>query len=170
MKEWYVIHVRTGKEEAVRSWLLKNGSFSEREVLVPKTLKYEWRKGKRTLAQTILFKGYVLVQIDLRDEGYEDYYLIKKNPYVYRLLDNGEDIQSVNGREIEILFKLMDNRSTIGLTKAYCAGGKINFTEGPLYGMEYLVKKVNKRKERAYIGINISDRLSMIAVGLDIEK
>lgn len=170
MKEWYVIYVRTGKEEEVRSWLLKNCNFYNHEVLVPKIIKYEWKKGKKEIASRILFKGYVLIYMDLSNQDYQEYYNIKENPYVYHLIGSGDASQFIVRQEMNILLKLVDDEGIVQLTTAYYTGDKINYVSGPLCGAENLIYKINKRKERAYIRINIVDKISAITVGLKILK
>ncbi len=168
MKRWYVIYVRTGREEAARLWLIKYGDFLVSEVLVPRTIKYEWKKGTKNLVSTVLFKGYVLVHMDLSAQGYHVYYSMKENPYAYRLLGDGNSIYPVEKKEIDMLLKFMDAEGIIQLTKACYDGNRIKFISGPLCGKEDMVIKVNRRKERAYIRVNIAGKIVAIAVGLEI--
>lgn len=169
MKNWYVIYVRTGREEAARLWLVKYGDFLVSEVLVPRTVKYEWKKGRKNLVTTVLFRGYVFIHVDLAAQGYHDYYRIKENPYAYHLLGDGNCICPVENKEMDLLLKFMDAEGMIPLTKACYDGNGIRFTDGPLCGKEDMVMKVNRRKERAYIRVNIAGKTVAIAVGLDIE-
>lgn len=143
MKRWYVIYVRTGREEAIRLWLTRYGNFLSSEVLVPRTIKYEWKKGRKNLVNTVLFRGYVFVYMDLTVQGCHDYYSIKQNPYVYHLLGDGNSIQPVKEDEIDTLLKFMDAEGTIQLTKVCFDGKKCKFISGPLCGMENMVIKVN---------------------------
>lgn len=168
MKRWYVIYVRTGREEAARLWLVKYGDFPASEVLVPRTVKYEWKKGRKNLVTTVLFRGYVFIHVDLSAQGYHDYYRIKENPYAYHLLGDGNSIYPVEKKEMELLLQFMDAEGMIPLTKACYDGNGIKFTSGPLCGKEDMVMKVNRRKERAYIRVNIVGKIVAIAVGLEI--
>jgi transcriptional antiterminator NusG len=78
-REWYVLRVASGREEAVREGLLKKIQLAGLQeqvptVLVPTEKVSEIKGGKKRLKERKLYPGYIIVEMDLTDDVW---YLIK---------------------------------------------------------------------------------------------
>ena len=73
-KKWYVIRVQSGKEDRVKSNLVKrveamNAQDKITRVLVPTELLSEIRKGFKRVVERKLYPGYVMVEMIMNDEN-----------------------------------------------------------------------------------------------------
>lgn len=78
-REWYVLRVASGREEAVREALLKKVQLAGLgdhvpTVLVPTERVSEIKGGKKRFKERKLYPGYIIVEMDLTDDIW---YLIK---------------------------------------------------------------------------------------------
>ena len=79
MSNWYVLHVRTGREMDVKQELLRK----DYGAAVPTEIKTERRSGNWTQCERTLIPGYVFVEAAITDA---DYYNIRGIPGVIRFL------------------------------------------------------------------------------------
>ena len=68
---WYVIHVFTGQEEKIKSFLneeVKRLHLEDQitQVLIPKEEVIEMRDGKKKTKTRVFFPGYMMVEMQLR--------------------------------------------------------------------------------------------------------
>ena len=73
-KRWYVLHVYSGFEnkvaEDIKSKAAKQGMAEKvEEIMVPTEEVVEMRQGQRRKSERKFFPGYVLVKMELTDEG-----------------------------------------------------------------------------------------------------
>src|SRR5262249_36830740 len=83
-KRWYIVHAYSNFEKKVADSIREQAKQRHlehlfEEVLVPIERVVEMRRGRKVDAERKFFPGYVLVKMDLTDEGY---HLIKNTPKV----------------------------------------------------------------------------------------
>ncbi|WP_083705528.1 antiterminator LoaP [Paenibacillus sp. FSL H8-0259] len=169
---WYVLFVRNGCEDRVKSSLQRLFSGEMLRCVVPKKQISERRAGQYDLIERLLFPGYVFIQTQM---NYSTYYILQKNPHVYRLLnycsrkdliykhqamndlENSEEqyFKQIPEEEISPILGLLDHDDVAENSRVYFENSRMNVVSGPLTGKEELVTKVDKRKRRAKVSLQL---------------
>lgn len=167
-KNWYVLYVKTGKEEKLKD---KLNSITNNEITfhVPKRVLRERRKGKIRNVLKPLFQGYILIEGELNELNYHN---IKTADGAFYFLKDNEGLLHLDSSEIEVLSKLMNNSNgdTIGNSEIYMEGDSIYVMNGALYAMEGYIVSVNKRKCRAKVRLNVAGNEKIVELAISLIK
>lgn len=165
---WYAIYVKVGYEDAFCHYTdkMKERVYLgiEYTLLVPKRRIFERRQGKWNEELKTMFPGYVLINTDYI---LEFYLLARNSPYVIKFLKEDSFFLKVSEEEITPIIKMINNSGVIATSRAIIENGRIRIIEGPLWGREDYIKKVDKRKGRAKVKFVIGERLVLIDVGIE---
>ena len=175
---YYVIHVKTGKEQDAIDDILKYKTHEvEFDIFSP--FRKELRKYKGVWKEVLVrcFPGYVFVETDDIKGLFKDLYWI---PGYQRILgregltDNFVPLDPDESRMIDILYNAGSGRVTPISDIEVIEGDKIRILDGPLMGITSSIKKVNlhkrmvevefmlcKRKVSAIVGINIITKVNV---------
>ncbi len=168
---WYAIFVETGFEEEVClniDALHKSGQCEVKySLLVPKRVIYERKQGIRKTVVKKMFPGYVLLKTD---NIYEFYMQARGIPHIINFLKSSYYFLEVSKNEITQIASMTDNKGLIKISQALMVNDKICITDGPLYGREGIIKKIDKRKGRAKVEFSINENVLLIDLGIDIIK
>ena len=163
---WYVMQVTPGGENKTVQMCqhIVEDDYIE-EIFVPeieqmKRFKGEWHKVKK-----IMFPGYVFVSTEKELDLYEN---LKSVPTLTKILKTGEDITPVTPREEDFIKKLIGKEKIAEVSVGYLEGDKLIVTEGPLIGMEGLVKKIDRHKRIAILQMEMFGNLTEVTVGLEV--
>lgn len=163
---WYALFVKTGCEEEVKRWLNLFFIPSEIKALVPKRYLLEYKQGKICSIVRTLFPGYVLIETQLTEDMY---YRLQKIPIIYTVLHNGEYFYKIPYEEIELICQLTKYGDVVGLSRAYYnEEQRLEIVEGPLKGLEPIIKKVNKRKNRVKVNLSLHGQCNYVDLGVII--
>ncbi len=165
MTKWYVLFVKTTKEELIKRILELLLNTYQVKVKIPKKKIVEKKCGVKSDVIKKLFPGYILINVDMNPETYKK---IIKIPYVYDILGTGEYYTSINREEIKLIVNLMGSNELIEYSTIYFEGTNVRVREGPLKGIEGLIRKINKRKQRAKISLTFLGKERLIDVGIEI--
>lgn len=163
--EWYVVFVETGREEEVQKWFdfyFENETFRS---LVPTRRLREKRGGKIYHVLRKLFPGYVFFNINMSLEKYK---IIKKIPGIIKILNTGSYYSHISDKEMSIILKLVGDKSVIDYSKVLVENSKIQVKDGPLYGMEGIIKKIDKHKKRAKVELYFDGEPRLVEIGVEI--
>jgi transcriptional antiterminator NusG len=167
---WYAIHVRTGSEdkvcEEIRKQLARVGFSEEYQLLVPKRKLQEKRQGEWNEVVRTMFPGYVLVESeDVRGLARET----RKCKGVLRYLESEGKFQEVNLEEIAQIVFMTGEKGIIGISEiSFSEEGLFTVISGPLKGYERIIKKIDKRKQRAIIHFLLCDQAHLMHVSITI--
>lgn len=163
--DWYALFVETGKENYVKSCLQLHFDKSVLYSFIPRK-KITERKGGR-LHHTIrtIFPGYVLIQTKMDNLVYNK---IKSIPKTIKILGTGTPYSQIDEKEISIILKLVDSNDIIDYSKIYIENSVVFVKSGPLKGMEGIIFKIDKRKNRAKILVNFLAQMRTVDVGIEI--
>lgn len=162
--EWYVISVKTGREEDVQNRL--NARFNESFFsLVPKKHLIEKRQGETNHVIEKLFPGYVFIRTNMDRNKFK---VINRMTGVVRLVSADTDYSRIDDNEMDIILKLINKDGIIECSKLLKENSKITVLEGPLLGMESIIKKVNSHTNRARILLNLMGDPRTFEVGVEI--
>ncbi|MBU8854947.1 antiterminator LoaP [Bacillus sp. FJAT-26377] len=168
---WYALSVETGKEEIVQKFLRVHFDKSTLHSFSPKRKIPEKKAGKVYNALRTIFPGYVLIRTNMTPDIF---YKIKEIPNCYKMVNNGDVYSKERGvyyskiedEEIDPIIKLINPEGIIEYSKIYAANSKVLVKGGPLKGMEAIIKKVDKHKNRAKILLNFMGKERLIDVGI----
>lgn len=162
---WYAVQVMTGREETVRDMckrLIDRKQYNDIFVI-------RFDKAKRyygTWHKEIMFPGYIFIDSDNPQQIYEH---LKSVPELTKMLgrDKNEFTPIEAGKEA--MFKAMVNDNyEISLSVGIIEGDKVIVKEGPLSGMEVLIKKIDRHKRVAVLNAQMFEQDVDIKIGLEI--
>lgn len=164
---WYVVQVRTGKEEEISKKLrVSIDDDILLECFIPHCIRQKKFRGKWQNVDEILFKGYIFVITDRIDELYMK---LKEVADLTKLLGNdGEAIYPIYPQEAKFLARFSTEHYVVDMSKGYITGDTIMITEGPLMNLEGSIKKIDRHKRIAYVNVHLLGQVSTVQVGLEI--
>ena len=169
---YYVIQVKTGKEQQAIEDILKNkpddASF---DVFAP--YRKALRKYKGVMREVVerCFPGYVFVETNDVQRLFKQLYF---TPGFQKLLgreadtDNFVPLDKDESRMIDILYSANNNRITEISNIEVREGEMIRVLDGPLAGLETQIKKVDLHKRTVTVEYMMCGRLVTSNVGINI--
>ena len=169
---YYVIQVKTGKEQQAIEDILKNkpddASF---DVFSP--YRKSFRKYKGVMREVVerCFPGYIFVETNNVRELFRQLYF---TPGFQKLLGREEGTENFvpldkdESRMIDILYSANNNRITEISNIEVKEGETIRVLDGPLVGLETQIKKVNLHKRTVLVEFMMCGRLVTAPIGINI--
>jgi len=142
--EWYVISVKTGKEEDVQNRL--NARFSESLFsLVPKRSLIEKRQGKTYRVIEKLFPGYVFIRTNMDRDKHK---IINRTLGVVQLVSADTDYSRIDDNEMAVILKLINKNGVIESSKLLKENSNITVVNVNIKGTknEHILYTTNKPK------------------------
>ena len=164
---FYVISVRAGKEEALLTIARR------REELAP--VQFHWprrkltirRKGKRIETLAPLFSGYLFMETDSITEPI--YRTTKRLPGFYRFLESNDRIRPLSGEDLELVGHFIKLGEIIGKSQVvFDENSRIHVKNGPLSGLEGKIVKVDRRKQRAKVRLDLYKESFLVDFGFEL--
>lgn len=176
--KWYVLYVKTGKEEEVKTQVQRYLDKSQCHCFIPKRKVPERKEGKITHVIKIMFPGYVFLNVSM---NFSLYYQIVAIPGVYSLLNysNKKDInfqyndgeyffKFIPDGEMNKLLALVNlDNDVMEYSTFLLEEDKIKILAGPLIGMEGYIKKIDRRKQRAKLEMDFMGVKKIIDIGFE---
>lgn len=168
---WYVLFVKAGQEQKVEVLLNK---WLDRKVFTPFILlqqKLFKIGGIEKLELKPLFPGYVFIKSEV--SGLE--FIKSINKYIsdsydiIRILKYSDTEIAMRECEQNMLLKLCNN-NCIEVSNGVKDGNKINITDGPLRGLESMVRKIDRHKRQAWIEMEVMGSTRLISMALEIKN
>lgn len=167
---WYVVFVKTGKERKIEQYLGKELNTEACIPFIPLQEILFRRSGVEKKEVRNLFPGYVFIETVLPSQEF----MKVINPLVYKLSDiisllkYSDSEIAMKESERQMLLKLCNNDHCIETSYGIIEGDKIYISDGPLKGMESVVKKVNRHKREALIEMEIMGDVRLVSVALEV--
>ena len=141
--------------------ILQDAFLPEYETM--RKIQGEWKRVRR-----MLFPGYLFMVTDsilaLLSE-------LKKVPATTRLLgQNGQknEITPLSEEEKDWIVAFTDDAYCVRMSEGYIEGETITVTQGPLFGQEAIIKKIDRHKRRALIEMTMFGRTTTATIGLEV--
>ncbi|MCL2214677.1 MAG: antiterminator LoaP [Treponema sp.] len=146
----YAIQVRTGSEENFINRI--NTYHFDLKIYFPKRSLKIRKEGKVSIQNQPVFSGYVFAESEIDNENK---WFIKQTAGFIRFLKSNYEITPLSRKDTEIVNHFIRNK---GISKVkFNEQNKIVVLEGCLKGLEGNIVKVNKRKGRAKIKLDLYD-------------
>ncbi|MDE6432730.1 MAG: antiterminator LoaP [Lachnospiraceae bacterium] len=162
---WYVVQVMNGHEhkiaELCKTWLLAENE----EVFVPMYERKKKIKGNWELKQAILFPGYIFFCTDDIEAVFVQ---LKDVKQLTKVLRTGEDFTPLHEAEVTFLQQFGRKEHIVEMSVGYIEGDRVVITSGPMMNWDGKVKKIDRHKKIAVLGVEFFGRMTDVTVGLEI--
>jgi len=154
---YYAIQVKTRSEEKFMKL------FRALHPEVPLPFHFPKRKldirraGKIRPSTSAVFPGYIFIEAENDDDIIAYQWNFRRTEGFYRFLKSNQNITPLTNRDLEVVLHFIKNAGPVaGRSKVYFdENSRIIVIEGPLAGLEGKIVKVDKRKGRAKIKLDI---------------
>jgi transcriptional antiterminator NusG len=157
--KYYALQVKTRSEEKYIKLLKALHPDIRFPIYFPQRRIDIRRKGRITASTAAVFPGYVFVETGEEDDIVRYQWFFRRTVGFYRFLKSNQNITPLADRDLEAVLHFIKNVGPVaGISKAYFnEKSRIVVTEGPLMGLEGNIIKVDKRKGRAKIKLDLYD-------------
>ena len=167
---WYVVFVKTGREEDavldLRFWLDEATSFP----FVPMKEMLFKRAGKIKKEKDVLFPGYIFVETQEADTACPRalFNAVGKSRFCHRVLNYGSyEYAAMHEEERDLLYSLMDKDGLIESSDALLVGDRVMVISGALKGYENRIISYDRHGRTAVIEVSMMDRIIPVTVALN---
>ena len=160
-KRWYSVSVLSNFEkkiaEQIRTAVEEKGLEEQiDEVLVPTEEVIEVRRGKKVTTERRFMPGYVLVHMEMSDEGY---HLINSINRVTGFLGPQGRPMPMRDAEVEgILGRVQEGEEAPKLMISFEIGERVKVNDGPFEGFDGMVEGVDDDSQRLRVSVSIFGR------------
>ncbi len=160
-KRWYSVSVLSNFEkkiaEQIRTSTIENGLEDDiEEVLVPTEEVIEVRRGKKVTSERRFMPGYVLVRMEMSDQGY---HLINSINRVTGFLGPQGRPMPMRDAEVEaILGRVAEGEDAPRTLIHYEVGEKVKVNDGPFEDFDGMVEEVDDENQRLKVTVSIFGR------------
>jgi transcriptional antiterminator NusG len=152
--DYYTIQVKTGDEEG---FVKRFGVLYPEcglHIYFPKRKLDIRKQGKTVRTERGIFPGYLFVETE---DMPKYYHLLRQTGGFFRFLPSNQNIKALKDKDLEIVLHFIRNvGGTADVSTAYFnENAQIVITHGPLMGLEGYIVKVDRRKKRARVKLNL---------------
>lgn len=164
-KRWYSVSVLSNFEkkiaEQIRAKVAEQGLEEQiDEVLVPTEEVIEVRRGKKVTTERRFMPGYVLVHMEMSDEGY---HLINSINRVTGFLGpQGRPMPMRDAEVTQILGRVEEGQEAPRVEIRFEIGEKVKVAEGPFEDFEGMVEEVDEDHQRLKVTVSIFGRATPV--------
>ncbi len=164
-KRWYSVSVLSNFEkkiaEQIRHAVVEKGLEEQiEEVLVPTEEVIEIRRGKKVPTERRFMPGYVLVRMEMSDEGY---HLINSINRVTGFLGpQGRPMPMRDAEVNAILNRVEEGVEAPRTLISYEVGEKVKVNDGPFEDFEGLVEEVDDDNQRLKVTVSSFGRATPV--------
>ncbi|TDI14299.1 MAG: transcription termination/antitermination protein NusG [Acidobacteria bacterium] len=173
-KLWYIVHTYSGYEARVRDNLKQRVEVMGMEenigeVLIPTEDVVEMKEGKKKVTARKFFPGYVLINMEMSDEGW---HLVKNTPKVTGFVGMGNKPTPLSQEEVDRII----TQVTISAEKpkpkfSFKAGEQVRIMDGPFSNFTGTVEELNEDKATLKVMVTIFGRATPVELDfLQVEK
>jgi transcriptional antiterminator NusG len=164
--KYYVVQVETRNEKKFVSLARRRVSDEVRRIVWPRRRLSIRRRGKTREELAAIFPGYVFVETE--ELSPEDYWALRRVPGFFRFLKSNHDVQPLSGSDERILIHFLSFGEIVDKSKVtFGENSRIEVIEGPLKGLEGRVVKVDKRKGRAKVKLDMYEESFLVDFGFE---
>ena len=160
-KRWYSVSVLSNFEkkiaEQIKQAAVEAGLDNEiEEVLVPTEEIIEIRRGKKVTSERRFMPGYVLVRMEMSDQGY---HLINSINRVTGFLGpQGRPLPMRDNEVNQILNRVEEGEAAPKLIISFEIGEKVKVGEGPFEDFDGMIEEVDEDNQRLKVSVSIFGR------------
>lgn len=167
---YYALQVKTRSEEMFikRVFIsMAPGQDKDIRIIFPRRKMSIRKAGAIKSVLEPVFPGYIF----LESPGLPDamYWLLRTTPGFYRFLPENKQPQPLEGKDLATLKHFMSFGPYADTSKVrFDENDRISVAEGPLKGLEGRIIKVDKRKGRAKVKLDMYDESFLIDLAFEV--
>jgi len=160
-KRWYSVSVLSNFEkkiaEQIRQSVIESGLEDDiQEVMVPTEEVIEIRRGKKVTAERRFMPGYVLVRMEMSDQGY---HLINSINRVTGFLGPQGRPMPMRDAEVQIILgRVAEGEEAPRTLIHFEIGEKVKVNDGPFEDFDGMVEEVDEDNQRLKVAVSIFGR------------
>jgi transcriptional antiterminator NusG len=160
-KRWYIVHAYSNFEKKVAESIKERAKAANLghlfdEVLVPSEDVIEVRRGRKVHSERKLFPSYVLVKMEMTDQGF---LLIKNTPKVTGFLGADNKATPISEDEaMRILNQVKEGVERPKPSVSYEIGEQVKVSDGPFASFSGQVEEVDEERSRLKVAVMIFGR------------
>ena len=164
-KRWYSVSVLSNFEKKVAEQIrhaVADAGLEEQieEVLVPTEEVIEIRRGKKVPTERRFMPGYVLVRMEMSDEGY---HLINSINRVTGFLGpQGRPMPMRDSEVNQILNRVEEGEAAPRTLITFDIGERVKVADGPFEGFDGMVEEVDEDNQRLKVSVSIFGRATPV--------
>ncbi|MEM6277601.1 MAG: transcription termination/antitermination protein NusG [Pseudomonadota bacterium] len=164
-KRWYSVSVLSNFEKKIAEQIRQSVEEQEMgdqidEVLVPTEDVIEVRRGKKVTTERRFMPGYVLVHMEMSDEGY---HLINSINRVTGFLGPQGRPMPMRDAEVQgILGRVEEGVDAPKLLISFDVGEKVKVNDGPFEDFDGTVEEVDEDNQRLKVTVSIFGRATPV--------
>jgi len=160
-KRWYSVSVLSNFEkkiaEQIKTSVLDSGLEAEiEEVLVPTEEVIEVRRGKKVTTERRFMPGYVLVRMEMSDQGYHLINSINRDTGF--LGPQGRPMPMRDAEVNAILNRVQEGEDAPRTLIHFDVGEKVKVNDGPFEDFDAMVEEVDDDNQRLKVTVSIFGR------------
>jgi transcription termination/antitermination protein NusG len=125
------------------------------------------KKGRMHEHLAPVFPGYLFLESPSISTAI--YHVLKGVPGFYRFLESNSNITSLRGKDLELLLHFLSFGEIVDKSDVYFdENKKIRVFRGPMKGLEGNIVKVDKRKKRAKVKLEMYEQSFLIDFGFEL--
>lgn len=159
---WYIIQAFSGYEKQVQRALIERIKRSELteyfgDVLVPTEEVIEMRDGKKRTVEHKLFPGYVLINMEMREDTW---HIVKSCPNITGFIGGTpENPAPITQAEADRILNRLNKGGEAPRPKTlFEPGEEVLIIDGPFTDFKGMVKKVDYDKSKLYLTVSVFSR------------
>ncbi|MBU0927110.1 MAG: antiterminator LoaP [Spirochaetes bacterium] len=166
--DYFAIQVWTGKEDEFAEKISANPRVRSKPMVPKRTIPVR-RRGKTHHEERPLFPGYVFLSTDEEELDASQRWLLRSTRYFVRALPSTAKPLPVKEKDRRLLAHFMSFGKVADISKVrFDADDRIVVVEGPLKGLEGMIVKVDARKRRAKIRLDMCENSFLVDMGFEI--
>jgi transcriptional antiterminator NusG len=128
------------------------------------------RGGRMRQSTSAVFPGYIFIEADDDTQLLSHQWAFRRTKGFYRFLLSNQEIMPLTDRDLRLVLHFINNAGPVAGRSKVCfdENSRIIVMEGPLLGLEGRIIKVNKRKGRAKIKLDLYDDSFSIDLAFEV--
>ena len=164
---FFAIQVMTTREDSFIQLFSK--TMPELPIYNIKKKIHSRKLGKQIEQISCVFPGYLFFQQADPAPSPSVVSAIRRTKYFMRVLPGTDRIQPLGTRDMEIVHHLLSFGREIGTSLVtFDENNRIKVLKGPLMGLEGQIVKVNRRKKRAKVRLEMNDSPILFDLGFEL--
>ncbi len=163
---FFAMQIMTGQEEAYVDLYQK--TYGEIRLHAIKKTILSRKKGKAVNLTSMMFPGYLFFQCDQELPPASVVGGLKRTRNFVRILPSTNGIKPLGERDTAIIRHLVSYGQTIGTSLVtFDENNRIKVIQGPLAGLEGMIVKVDRRKRRAKVRLDLNNSPIVFDLGYE---
>jgi transcriptional antiterminator NusG len=163
---FFVLQVRTGAEERFRRQAQKHLGAGQAELFWPRRSLRVRRTGAWRETVSPIFPGYLFLRAERLDSGL--FRELRGLPGFIRFLRDNSDVEPLGERDLAIVQHFLSFGEVVHRSRArFDAERRIQVLDGPLKALEGRIVRVDRRKGRARVRLELYENSFLIDFGFE---